>query len=185
MSLSLYVCVGFVVDNQKRKWFFKSSPKAQEIAGQARDDGVEVGLCTSETGSPTLVWVGRGGMADMAGKRPLCGEDRWCRPWFFGPFSSRRKGKKTDGSAKHRSQATARVHAGMTCFTEPAGTQRIFLCALAGSQKSCNFAGRKQPVMGCVPNFGEVTDYMAGLFFISLQSYSHSTECVCLQSSLQ
>ena len=37
----------------------------REIAGQARDDGVEVGLCTSETGSPTLVRIGRGGMAKM------------------------------------------------------------------------------------------------------------------------
>ena len=62
------------------------------------------------------------------------------------------------------------------------GINGFLFHSLADLWKSCNFAGRKQPVMGCVPNLGEVTDYMAGLF-ISLQSYSHSTECVCLQSS--
>ena len=66
-------------------------------------------------------------------------------------FSSRRKGKKTDGSTKHRSHARPQAHAGMTCFAETAGTQRIFLCALAVSRKSCNFAELAKPKMNKAP----------------------------------
>ena len=47
------------------RWFVKDGPKAQEMAGQARHDGVEVRFCTNETGTPTLHRDGRGGMADI------------------------------------------------------------------------------------------------------------------------
>ena len=39
----------------------------------------------------------------------------------------------------------------MRCSAEPAGTQRIFLCALVGSRKSCSFAELVKPKMNKDP----------------------------------
>ena len=48
-------------------------------------------VCISFTG------LGARAMADMGEGRLLCAAGPWCRPWFFRPFSSRRKGKSTSG----------------------------------------------------------------------------------------
>lgn len=108
-------------------------------------------------GTPTFHRVGRAGHGRHGGEASaLCdGSDDVGLEFLVLLFQDKRTRKPHS-----QKPAIARASVDMTRLLRH-GRKRKTIYPLVGSRKSCNFAAQI-PVRGCVPNFGEVTDYMTG-----------------------
>ena len=120
----------------------------------------------------TFHWVGRGGTADMAGKRPLCALGPMMSALNFWSFCFKTKGQENRSHRclpPHRPTSACHDCCGTAEKENPLNLLRVHGKVVILQHKIL--------VRGCVPNFGEVTDYMTGFFYCT--SILFTQYCTC------